>query len=532
MPRLTKEPPILHAAQNFLDFSIAFKHPHYPEAYNQNVIFSLEGYDAYDKEESDRERPEQQEGSEGALQERRGGQQEGSGMVLQEGRGGLHYGTALTACALVSGNCWNGYFTQERDGQKLDMAHDHLLTGSAYYFHVPTATGESYQYSVYPSFEHWAFPHNTFPTAWRRPASPTDSHNVPSVRSNVTAAVLQRDRTCIVTGQIDYMERAHLCPSNEQAWFRLNHMSQYNMNQRLSPEYSTDDTSNALALRPDIHWAFDDGTFAIVPKEGSWVPHFFRSTHDLGPRYHNMTLALNSGISVQHLLARFAWAIFPLVRNFLQGGGDRAVKFHVFNEEERQHEEKTEVMNIKDITAKFFAPRARSNSSKKRSREDTTQEDDDGRAFKRTRCLSFEDNAAESTWGSTEPSSASGGLVTLQDDVHVHVKDNERLPPSDENAFDRHLESEWAGQAGEADFDEHIENLRRRQLLKRRPSDPSLYCCDYNRADMLTNRGVPGKREWGGSHLCEECLGGEYLPLADFEGETDCGDGGCAASTS
>jgi len=62
----------------------------------------------------------------------------------EEQRGGMHYGTALTACAIVAGNAWNGYLPSE----------GRLLTGRTYYFHVPDTSGASSLYPVRPSFEH------------------------------------------------------------------------------------------------------------------------------------------------------------------------------------------------------------------------------------------------------------------------------------------------------------------------------------------------------------------------------------------
>lgn len=44
----------------------------------------------------------------------------------------------------------------------------------------------------------------------------------------------------------------------------------------------------------------------------------------------------------------------------------------------------------------------------------------------------------------------------------------------------------------------------------RRPTNPSLYCCNYDKAESDARAGKPGKVEWGGAYLCEQCLGIEY----------------------
>ncbi len=85
--------------------------------------------------------------------------------------GGLHYGTALIACGLVAGNVWNGYFTVERHGPRITSRDDEVLVGKSYYFHVPSctessSTESSSDYAIFPSFEHWTFPHRNLPPTW------------------------------------------------------------------------------------------------------------------------------------------------------------------------------------------------------------------------------------------------------------------------------------------------------------------------------------------------------------------------------
>ncbi len=89
--------------------------------------------------------------------------------------GALRYGLAHTACALVAGNTWDGYFTFTRDGLRLEFNWDDLLPERSHYFHVTTPTAalngagehgsnsEHYLYPVFPSFDHWQFPHDTMP---------------------------------------------------------------------------------------------------------------------------------------------------------------------------------------------------------------------------------------------------------------------------------------------------------------------------------------------------------------------------------
>ena len=51
--------------------------------------------------------------------------------------GGLHHLTALTACGIVAGNRFDGYFSTAPNGQAIEDSPDSVLTGGDYWFHVP-----------------------------------------------------------------------------------------------------------------------------------------------------------------------------------------------------------------------------------------------------------------------------------------------------------------------------------------------------------------------------------------------------------
>jgi hypothetical protein len=89
------------------DSTVTIKHPGYPDELDQNILLRLWGFD------------------------RNGG--------------GLHHGTALAACGIVAGNSWSGYFTETRDGQKLVLGDDDVLTQKEYYYY----TGDEMR-TVYP----------------------------------------------------------------------------------------------------------------------------------------------------------------------------------------------------------------------------------------------------------------------------------------------------------------------------------------------------------------------------------------------
>ena len=58
-------------------------------------------------------------------------------LALDHPSGGLHHLTALTACGIVAGNRFDGYFSTARNGQAIEDSPDSVLTGKDYWFHVP-----------------------------------------------------------------------------------------------------------------------------------------------------------------------------------------------------------------------------------------------------------------------------------------------------------------------------------------------------------------------------------------------------------
>jgi hypothetical protein len=117
-------------------------------------------------------------------------------------------------------------------------------------------------------------------------------------------------------------------------WFDKNGMAQYNMNSQLVRHAVIDDITNAIALRSDLHTTFDTAKFVVVPKQDAWVAHFTHLTNDLGKLYHNTAVAIDNEVSANCLLARFAWAIFPLVSKFLMAGAACQVRTRVLQDGE------------------------------------------------------------------------------------------------------------------------------------------------------------------------------------------------------
>lgn len=428
---------------------VIFKHPGYPDEYEQNILLQLYAWDS--------------------------------------SNGGLHAGTALLACAVIACNAWNGYLTVERDGPKLELQDDDVLSAQEYYFHVPQTidgpAGDSsyYKYPVYPSFQHWAFPHRQVPSQWRgvsgdeSEAISRGTINTPSV-SSVSAAVISRDRSCVISKNRDYIERAHLCPRNELDWFRKNGMRRYNARLDISGDVITDDIANALAMRADIHRAFDECKFALVRKSGRWTVHFLEKTYDLGRMYHNRPIEVVEGVSPEFILTRFAWAVFPLVKAFMEHGPERVVKLR-----EQCDDGFHEIVKTLDATSfeQITAASRRSSSPKKRKAAEALPPIPEVKRFCRSLHYQTDQMPAHTD--------ASEGQI-----------DEERTP---------NLSSDDGSDTGDEAEIERLSVLRMTQLRKHRPRNPAIICCDYSLAERANTLGIPGRPEYGGGHLCSMCLG-------------------------
>ena len=447
---------------------IRFRHPGYPDVGHQNILLGLYAFDHPD--------------------------------------GGLHYGTAFLACAIVAANAFDGYLSETRAGPKLEPEWDQILFKDDYYFHVPptqesASPAHEYQYPVYPTFQHWSFPHTNMPANWPDPLSPsalalTDLDLAPPSASALAAYVLRRDKNCLITSSKDYIENAHLCPREEDEWFKRNSMADYNIN-RVLGNYVLDDVSNAVALRSDIHKAFDERKFLLAYKNSTWAVHFLALTNELGGLYHNTPITLANNVSPFFLLVRFAWAIFPLVRPFLENGVSRRVRVRV--EDQNANLEEVKSASIKELTTITNPPKSRNPSPTKRQRpsnedEADAEEDDGYRKGKRRHASSENSNESRGRKRYRTSSPAQTNFVDMGVSQSTASKSATYVPSQD-----------W-----EQDLTD-LEKKQLKWLRDQRPTDPKLLCCDYNEAERASRLGLPGKEEFSGRYLCMECLGAEYL---------------------
>ncbi|KAF2963305.1 hypothetical protein GQX73_g10262 [Xylaria multiplex] len=262
---------------------------------------------------------------------------------------GIHYGTALAACQIVANNAFNGYLATDRAGKRrVNCTHDNLLTGARYWFFdtapsIDPSSSTTYPtipYPVVPSFQDWAFPHQRFnqrvEEEYEQDQEEQEEQADNSQRDHQSAVlrgcitnwhhpghpVLGR---CIITYASGVIHSAHLIPSADREWFERNAMSEYGTHRDI------DQSANKVNLRNDIHAAFDNHWFAIVPKSGSYAIHVLSaielSTREFAIQFHNLPVLQQlqqipaadtpTIIPPEFLYARFARAILLLSKPFI-----------------------------------------------------------------------------------------------------------------------------------------------------------------------------------------------------------------------
>lgn len=416
------------------------------------------------------------------------------------GAPGLDYQTALTICAIVAGNAWHGHFTTRRGGQEiLHPAGQMLSSPQDYYFHIPGTHPEPY--AIFPSFADWVFPHDVLPSDFE--TTPLAAlMPAPRAASSFSVAVAERDGTCRLSFYKDSIESAHLVPKEEMEWFRSNAMTRYNRKKMLPGFYTLDDAGNGIALRRDIHFSFDSKSFAIVPKNGKWVTHFFDLTNDYGPEHHNQPVELMKEVSPAFVLARLAWTIFPLLSAFVTRGVSRILQYRI--KVDGQYAKETKKLSADQIdqllSGRGKSVKKNSGSSKRQLSSDQVDVQEEGSCVLAltSNQASSRDGIARTDSGYAEGEEEIGDTTTF----NSHPSDTYQTAPLDQkshssaspktgflpsfNTFDCiypdvlpfHHRNPIAQKASR--HNARLQSLIMKSLRDQRPSDPDLLCCDYD----------------------------------------------------
>jgi hypothetical protein len=145
-----------------------------------------------------------------------------------------------------------------------------------------------------------------------------------------------------------------------------------------------DDTGNALLLRADLHTHFDAVKFVFVPKSSissesttseSFVTHLLIPSKELGILYHNTALQPIPEVSREFLFARLAWTMFKFLEPFLRRGAARNLIGVTVSANSDGQPVMVGAMECRQLITKIS--RSRSQSPKKRGREDDECQDGD-----------------------------------------------------------------------------------------------------------------------------------------------------------
>jgi hypothetical protein len=129
---------------------------------------------------------------------------------------GIHLRTALTACQIIAYNK-PGYFTErrQRTAPSITYSMDDVIPARTYYYHLESQ-GSSPMYPICRDFRRWRFEHDAFPSAWvsNSPASDIIHCNWTALSQKVKS----RDAKCLVSGERDSLNTAHIVPKAEVEW--------------------------------------------------------------------------------------------------------------------------------------------------------------------------------------------------------------------------------------------------------------------------------------------------------------------------
>lgn len=217
------------------------------------------------------------------------------------------------------------------------------------------ATPDYEPYPIVPSFRDWLFPHHNLPQEWISP------HVLPATSAPPADPPRPRPLHCYVTGLRMGINKCHLVPSNENDWFSLNGMADYIPGSRGSIDHETNiailrmcllsplvpfcAVVLTLCVGADLHLLFDQRRFVIVPKPSRLSPttSYALALHvldtgegsgELSDLYQNIPLQpeYDKVLSREFVFARFAWALFPFLRNFLEAPVSRRLAVLTRNE--------------------------------------------------------------------------------------------------------------------------------------------------------------------------------------------------------
>ncbi|TGJ79475.1 hypothetical protein E0Z10_g9292 [Xylaria hypoxylon] len=339
---------------------------------------------------------------------------------------GVHHTTALVACQIVANNAFDGVLSYDPEGTRpvcirtdQDDNSNIILEDNEYYFVVPSSphaasenddNNKKEPYAIVPSFEDWAFPHGRIPSLWRSIDSTWPNTNtLANDGAGGGMGILPRCAVSNVTWAID---KCHLVPKYQEDWYHKNGMARY----RSTGSLDIDDPANLCILRKDIYAALDNFIFAVVPKRYGFVVHALQvwgPWSEFAVEFHDVPFC--GAVNVNYLFARFAAAIFMLIKPFVTNA-------HVCRRVARRlecpdkglatsFETKIEWMTGRELSDSYAGGKSRSASPRKRVKGDGNGQ----QALQQRHRQRFDLDTSSTNWSSID-----GASLTSDSEESMH----------------------------------------------------------------------------------------------------------------
>lgn len=186
---------------------------------------------------------------------------------------------------------------------------------------VPPSTAPASITAVPTSARQTNSPAANSASAQEAPVSATSEASIAPTTFAVPALPRSSPPRCVLSNHAYSISKAHLIPSANIEWFRINNMKQYEDEQQ--SQRFINNTNNIVPIRYDLHTAWDAHAFAFLPKQNQFVAHILavrtQSSREFAADWHNRLVQKNAFESVakQYMFAKFAQAIFMLLKPFI-----------------------------------------------------------------------------------------------------------------------------------------------------------------------------------------------------------------------
>jgi hypothetical protein len=175
----------------------------------------------------------------------------------------------------------------------------------------------------------------------------------------------------------------HIIPQASESWFRSNYMDKFSKD-----KLGIHTPFNRVDMRQELHTAWDRHMFTLVPKQSELAVHVLECSDDDGTRefatqWHNVPVrkAGLDKVADEYLFAKFAQAIFALLKSYITRGFSRRIarlKASAGGAWELSVEELTGDVLKKEYGGGGTLRSSNASSGRKRSYSQATQGDSDG----------------------------------------------------------------------------------------------------------------------------------------------------------